>query len=429
MTPRGRVILSLSSAAVGMYGPTFLAFVGGSSSDHITSLFVLAGLCVLIRGIRVHGSPDMPKCRFALVTGAVLIGMAAGLKLICAIFLIGYGAAVIAAGRGVRSRMAATGLSGVAGVLGVLITRGYWMAFLWTRFGSPLFPFYNRIFKSPYYYDANFSDDRYLPKTLIDGLLLPFHFIADGQYSRLFNNFRDIRYAIVYEFILLCIILFVVRYIIVRRRSFSTIRTPDRTELFLLVFFVVSYVIWQTKFAIIRYALPLELLAPMVIAVLCRYILPWDDLRMVLTGLAFAAIVLIMRPCNIPHQDWGPRYFNVEPPKLEYPDETLIIMASDQPRSYVIPAFDPGVRFIGLASSFNHPESGDQHRAADEMLDLVRTHTGPVYLLSNSQEVDRAFARIRPYGIAKASERSLPVRTKHDLTDLSLWPVEIKGGQ
>ena len=439
-SPRERIFLSLLCATLGIYGPTFLAFLGGSGSDHIASLFVLGGVYVLVRGIKLHGAPDMRETRLALLIGAVLIGIAAGLKLVCTVFLIGCGIAVLVTGRRFRSRLAATGLFGAASIVGVFVSRGHWMVYLWSRFGNPLFPFYNKIFRSPYFYDKNLADNRWLPRTLTDAILLPLQFITETNYTHKSHDFRDIRYVLVYGLVLLCIAVFVSGLIMLRlRRPLSKYQLPNRAEMFLLVFFVISYVIWQMKFAILRYAVPLELLAPILIAVLIRLLLPWKEARQIVTIAAFTAIALIMQPMSIQHKSWSSAYIDVRAPWFDNPDETLVIIANSMPRAYVIPAFQPEVRFIGLANTFNNPRAKHQHRAAYEMYNMIQSHNGPIYILSSKQRIEEDIKSLMPYKIVlakkaerylisddvdRASDSLLQVITKQENTKLYLWPVE-----
>jgi hypothetical protein len=445
LSPFTRIMLSLLCATLGVYGPTFLGYMGGSGADNITSLFILAGIYILVRQIRLHGAPDVREARIALMAGGVLIGIAAGLKLVCAVFLIGSVIAVLVAGHGFRTRVTATGLFGIAGVVGALISRGHWMMFLWSRFNSPLFPFLNKIFQSPYYYIRNFSDDRYIPRTLKTAILLPFQFITENTYTHLSRGFRDIRYPLVYGLILLCLAVLIAGLILrLLRRPLSKYRLPDRTELFLLVFFIVSYVIWQMKFAILRYAVPLELLAPILITVLIRLVVPWKTIRHVLIIAAFTAIALVMEPWVVMHRSWSSSYLTVEAPQLDDPDETLVIMANNMPWAYVIPAFQPEVRFIGLLSTYSNPDPAHHHRGAEEMSNIVKSHEGPMYVLSSNQRIDLVMKALSPLRIVMAgrdetggttrhlsiheiyeSDVILPVLTKQEQTRLFLWPVEI----
>ena len=422
--PLARVLLSLSCAALGIYGPTFIGMLGGSGNDNLLSPFVLAAVYVLIRGIMAHGAPDARAARKTLLISGLLFGAAAGMKLVCIMFLLGSGIAIFVAGRELRSRLTATAFFVVAGVVGFVLTRGYWMAFLWSKYDSPLFPFYNTIFDSPYYYLKDFADVRFIPKTLSGALSLPFHFATDNYFTDMSHHFRDIRYPIVYVLILLLLIALATKRF--RGRSTPALSSFGRVETFLIVFFAVSYVIWQAKFAIMRYIVPLELLAPIVIAVVMRSLVPGRSLRLTVTFAVFVVVAVVMRPRDVPRQDWSSAYIDVQAPQLEDPSNTLIIIANNRPWAYVIPFFQPEVNFVGLCNNFGRPDPGSQHRATDEMEALVRSHRGQIYLLSNASGFDNALQCLQPLNIVQASEECLIVSSGHERELLCLLPVEVR---
>jgi hypothetical protein len=424
LAPPARILLGLSCAALGVYGPTFLGMLGGSGNDNLLSLFVLAAVYAMILGITRHGAPDERAARRTLLVAGGLLGIAAGLKLVCAIFLLGCGIAVFAAGSRWRSRLTATGLLGCAGILGILLSRGYWMVFLWSKFGSPLFPFYNSIFRSPYYYNTNFADTRFIPDTLSRAVFLPFQFMTRNHFTEISHQFRDIRYALVYA--LIVILLIVLLGNTARRRPLPAHRPLGRAGAFLLVFFATSYVIWQMKFAIMRYIVPLELLAPIVIAVIILSIVPRDSLRAAAIVLAFAAVAAVMKPRDVPRQKWSAAYVRVDAPKFPDPRNTLVVLANNEPWAYVIPFFQPEVRFVGLCNNFNRQNPGDRHRAADEALTIIKTHRGPMYLLSNPLKVDMATECLQACDIVRAPDSCLVVVSKQERTPLCLWPIDTR---
>jgi hypothetical protein len=471
-----RLLLSLASAALGVFGPTFLALLGGSYNNNLVSLLVLAGVYVLIRGMVEHGTLNVSGGRRLLLIGGVLIGIATGLKLLCLIFLVGGGVALLFTERGWRSRLVSAELYGFGGILGILLSRGYWMATLWSKFGNPIFPFYNNVFKSPYYYDMNFGDVRFLPETFVDALFYPFHFAMTTHYTDMHHHFRDARFAVAYILLALYLLDLALRFLwpVVRRRlghkrraevaaetsppkqpqkrkgpavrrhrakSKSRRRDPEvgtpdrwpanatRAGAFLLVFFVVSYVMWQVKFSIFRYIGPLELLAPTVIAVLVVFVFRDVYLRTIMIVTAFAGIAWVMHPIEIERGPWGETYFEVKPPKFNTPNQILVIQANNRPWSYVIPFFEPEVRFVGLLSNFSHPpavKDGQSHQAFSDMLALVRAHPGPVFLLTNPARVGLAMHNLKDLGISAQSDQCRIVESKHENVTICLLPLVIE---
>jgi hypothetical protein len=49
----------------------------------------------------------------------------------------------------------------------------------WVQTGSPLFPYYNMIFKSEYFAEENWIDERYGPKSIIQFLIWPIYIIIN----------------------------------------------------------------------------------------------------------------------------------------------------------------------------------------------------------------------------------------------------------
>jgi hypothetical protein len=421
LAPVSRLALSILCSVTGVYAPVFLSTVGSSHNDILVGLFVIAGVLVLIKGIVAHGSPDARGARRAVIVAGILVGIAAGLKLVYATFLIGCAVAVFVSARGVVQRLSTTGLLGAFSLLGFVASRGFWMAMLWSKFGSPLFPFYNKIFRSPYYHNRDFLDDRFLPESVETALRLPFHFLADTHFTHMSQHFRDARYAMVYVLILLYLVAQIVSWIrsvherrkgLVRSEEVNEVSRPQdntkRAGLFLVVFFVASYVVWQTMFAVIRYTVPMELVAPIVIAVLVRSMWRRNYARWIITILAFAAIAAIMKPLAYQRGPWHTSYFNVKAPRFDNPGETLIVMANNKPWSYVIPFFQPEVRFIGLWSTFSRRQGeGERHLATEEMLAIVRSHRGPRYLLSRGGHRVGALRNLEPNRFATTSTECL----------------------
>src|SRR5205807_1701569 len=68
-----------------------------------------------------------------------------------------------------------------------------WMWTLYTHFDNPLFPYFNDVFRSPWWDEAPLFDRRFGPHTLLEWLGFPFRFFG---YSSLFVTevrFRDWR--------------------------------------------------------------------------------------------------------------------------------------------------------------------------------------------------------------------------------------------
>jgi hypothetical protein len=64
-------------------------------------------------------------------------------------------------------------LLGLGGALGCALAYGAWGWFLWERFGNPFGPFFNDIFRSPWFPPENPRDTNFLPKGMVQALAYP----------------------------------------------------------------------------------------------------------------------------------------------------------------------------------------------------------------------------------------------------------------
>ena len=155
------------------------------------------------------------------------------------------------------------------------------MWFLWETHGNPVHPYYNHIFKSPLGAISDYKDLHYHPKTALDRLTLPFRFSIDplivGEIV-----FRDFRIVTLY--VLLPIAALV--SLITPRHPGDALSAPGPTR-WLLAAITLSYAAWAWMFCIYRYAVPIEMLAPLGI-VLALGLLPLSP------KLRWSAAVLIL---------------------------------------------------------------------------------------------------------------------------------------
>lgn len=118
--------------------------------------------------------------------------------------------------------------------------------------GNPVFPYYNSIFKSPYYYETSWTDNRFGPKSPLQTLLYPIYiFIHPGATSEFNIYFGRITYAY-----LSCFLVIIISFIqlIFHKNKLSP-------YFYLSCLFIIMCFLWA-KFMIgyMRYGLVLEIL-------------------------------------------------------------------------------------------------------------------------------------------------------------------------
>lgn len=365
--------LSLACAVVGMYGPTALTSIGSFQHDQLVSLVVFGFLLLFL---------NREKSVFRTVVSGAILGAAIGLKLTAAIYVIGAVAGIMLTGSAYKERatLSLQVLSGV--VLGLLLTSGYWMLLMWNTYHNPVFPFFNNIFHSAQFPSASWADDRFLPHDFKQAFLFPFYFSLDGRTGDL--SFRDFRFAAVY----VLLVMFIVAQLLA---MFKVIKMPKLSGMahWFTVFFVASYVAWQVEFSIMRYAMALEMLAPLLIVMLLYAVFTNATLRFGLGAAVFIGLVVYMQPVRvirIAHYEGS--YFNVRLPHLgRYSHPAMVLMAfpayamdlKPRPQTYLIPFLPREWVYVGI------PFQNRKFHLPAEVVQRVNRYSGQFYVMSSSE--------------------------------------------
>ncbi len=368
-----RQLLAAILAAAGCTGAMTLSEIGATFHDNTLSVPVLAGLLLLL--LALSGRAIGRQFWSAIAAAAFLIGAACGFKLTMSLYAVGLIAALLVA-LPLRRLIVAMAVAGAAGLAGFLATGGYWSWLLWTHFHNPFFPHFNNIFHSSFAADTAYRDMKFIENlSLSERVLLPLFSTFDSwRVSE--ADFFDARLAA--AFVLCLPALFLLR------RATPTIRA-------LIAFAVAAYVVWVWLYCIYRYALPLEMLAP----TLCLAALLAIGLKpaRAITAAALIAVALTLAtgyPKNLELErvPFGQRFVTVDGlPQLS--DDTLIVMAGDNPAAFIVPALPPAIRAVRIN---DWPFLGQNSQDGFEPLirRTVADHTGPLVLLTHSDDFGRA---------------------------------------
>ena len=320
----------VAATACGVWTAMTVSEIGTSFADLPLAAPVLGALCCILAADR--GSPGA-RGRLLLLAG-LLAGAASGLKPTNAVAGIGLLAACLpplrpwpaVAGRAARF------LAG--GAVGALIAGGPWAAFLWSRYGNPVFPAYNTVFRSRSAAIGDFADPRFLPHGPIDALTYPVR-IAVGLHPTAENAFAEPRFAVL---AILCAIV-LVRSSAPRTRS----RVPEiglplaRTLLFLGA----SLCLWLDALAIERYEVAGEIVAGVALIALLPRLLPTRLATPAACALAVLTIGLT-RPADWWHRAWSDPFKVSLPTPLRRPAAYLLVV---HPTGYWASILPAGSRF------------------------------------------------------------------------------------
>ncbi|GIL39193.1 hypothetical protein [Roseiterribacter gracilis] len=391
----------------GALGGGTMSQIGSTSNDILVGLPVLASLLVLLL------AADCKRWWMLLLAG-VLCGFAVGAKLTTGIYAVGSLGALLFLAGGPRAKLRAIVLFGLGGAIGAAITGGFWWYALWRETGNPLFPFANTIFKSPLIKIADYSDPTFRPRDWFTRILFPFIFTTDSRKVAEWD-FRDVRIAVAY------VLAFVMLVAMVAKRT-SADPLADRVRGRMLLAYVAgAYLPWALVFGIYRYALPIEMLAPVAIAVL----IGWTDApraARVATVVLLTVMTQAMVSFSLERASFAGRYVEVQMQPLE-PD-AMVLGTGKYPYSYVIPSAPPSVPWLRIDGWLVGPKDGTGLTAILE--ERVAAHRGPLYVIFSDWERNYRDQALAAYGL-DADDASCSTVTSNIGRPLGLCRVVRRG--
>ena len=337
--PRVAAVAGLVAAVTAASGAGFHSELGSTMGNSTISVFVLAALVLLLA--EIGSSSGMSRVRWA----GFLIGLAMGAKLIAGIYAIGLAAVCLATAGNRRQRLTRVVNFAVAAGGGLLVTGGYWMALMSHHYRSPLFPFYNAIFRSPFGHGSNFADTRFLPRSLLQTLVYPLY-IAREQNLVAELVFRDARLLAAWLSLALLGVLAPVRLV----RTGIAWRGPQDARLARLgLFFGVSYLVWLKMFSIYRYAVPIELVSGALVVGALAYALRQSRIAVAVALPVCLFLFVWTKPLDYGRVPWSTSdsYFGVNTPALQSYEAATVLMW-DMPNAYLVPFFPESATFLRL---------------------------------------------------------------------------------
>ncbi len=397
--PRRNAWLALATAFVGMAGVMNLAEIGTSYGDNILSLPVLAAVWLIVRFREQLGAGLSSAGPIAAAAG-ILAGLPFGLKLPFAVYAVALCAAFFGLRLPWRRCFLLAFIFGLGVLAGAAATGGFWMLEMRARFQNPVFPYFNQYFQSPWGTVGSYRDERFIPTTLLMWLTFPIWFNLDPmQVGEV--GFRDLRFPLLY---VLLLALLVKSVWVWARPSSAAPSAPAAGSnrrpavAFLIVFMLVAFILWMKLFAVYRYLMVAEMLAPLTVALVLGALLE-EPRRQVQAALAaFIVLLITLSPGDWGRRPWGPDYFGVEPPSIADPERTIVLMAGHDAMAYLIPFFPPPVRFLRIQGYVTGP-SAEPNQTDRLMREIVARHEGPLFILFRVYEEWHAMTALTSYGL------------------------------
>ena len=361
-----RIFYSSLAVFIGLTGAAGLPVVGTTLIGWEPAGLFIGSLLLIVLGVNKQGGT---QSTFFAIAG-LLVGIAVGGKLTVAVFAIALIASLLATYRDMQFYRKAILPFIIFMMIGFLAIDGFWLYKMYQEFDNPLFPYLNHIFKSPWAEFSSMQDRRFFPRDIYQFIFYPFYWLKNNHLAAELD-FRDIRFALIYTLLLV----FFIKVI------FNKISKNEKNKIniFLIIYFLISYILWQLQFSIYRYLIPLELLTGIILVILIQYLIKSPTLIKL-------ALIMITITCAMTthYPNWGRAKFDdvyFDAPIIStIPPRSLTVLVGDNPMSYLIPLADPSIRFISIQNNLLEPKQNNLMVAQERA--VINEFIGKIYSLS-----------------------------------------------
>ena len=343
---RLQLAAGVCAAILALLNPLLVEQFGSSFVDISTAALVLCGWLLLVRAVQ---GPRI----FLVVGAAVILGVATALKLTNSLHALAAAALLLVLPRPLFGKLRYAAL--YAGTLAVSFTAAAapWAYRLTLRFGNPLFPLFNGIFRSPEFTTEALRHYRFLPSGPAEALWRPFAIAAPTPMVQAEDLAPDLRYAAL--LILGCALAasWLWRRRLSSERPWSASRSDRSTRALAALGcgLIVDWILWLSASGNGRYFLPMaSVTAVLIVGVLFRMPPRWRNY-----GLAF----ILGAQCyqlvwgsefRFNPLPWSGPWFQVSMPDQIATERTLYLSVGVQTNSFIaayLPAASSLVSFSG----------------------------------------------------------------------------------
>ena len=407
-----RLKFGLCGVAFALLNPILLQQIGSTFADITTGELVLAGWLLLALSVR---RPSTSR----VVWAGLLLGLATGLKLTNAMHAISAIVILIFLPLALRARIRNGVVYGISLGLGYLIIAAPWSYRLERRFGNPLFPLMNNLFRSPEFTIEPLRHLRFIPASIGEALYRPFAMIDPVTMVHEEMRAPDPRYAV----LVMLIGALLIRRLWTRRMStaIEPARDADASSSRALAAigcgFALDWAAWLRESGNSRYFLPMSSVAAVVIvALLFRLFAARPKvLGYVLAGiLGIQGVQLWMGADYRWNQTpWDDHWINVSVPAKLASEPNLYLTIGAQTNSFLAPYLARGSGLINFSGGYTLGP-GDANGAHVEA--LISRYSPNVRMLIRGERLYRNDERRAPNG-TQIDDALRPFRLRVDDSD------------
>lgn len=375
-----KAVLAILTVLFGVTGVATFPQIGTTFGDIPIAAITLLGL-VLILYQQSLAAQQWSKVRQSLliIFAGLVFGIAAGLKLTACIYASG-AALIIILGTGAgRTRLIHAMLFCISWLASFLSIWGPWGLALFKYTGNPFFPLFNSVFRSSWIAPVIGMDARHFPKSLMQAIFFPFYW-ANNHNNVMDPHFLDPRFAVIYTLALVTLGIWTIRRFV----KVPHLRKMPVTKS-LLIFFIISYIIWESLFSALRYAVTLEVLLGIVLLIFLAYLLNYSIHQRILSLIFFLTIAVTGVLIFTQYPVWGRvgyanKVFEIHTKRV--PGNSLVLFVG-KPLAYLAPFVAPlhgRFKFIGITDT---PMASKHYKLYSMLESDIENWQGPIYYIAN----------------------------------------------
>jgi hypothetical protein len=413
-----RLIFGLCAIAFALINPILLQQIGSTFADITTGELVLGGWLLLAVAVRVPSTTRV-------ICAGLVCGIATGLKLTNAVHAIAGFAILIMLPLTLPGRIRQGVTYGVSLGLGFAATSAAWSYRLEQRFGNPLFPLMNKVFRSPEYTTEPSRAFRFVPESLGEALWRPFAMIDPVTMVHEEPRAPDPRYAV----LLILIGIFLCRWLWRRRADSSSkavLRVDTASAHTLAAIgcaFAVDWVVWLNGSGNSRYFLPMSSVAAVVIvALLFRIFATAPKVRNYILVVIFGlqGVQLWMGADYRWNQTpWDDHWINVSMPATLKSEPYLYLTIGAQTNSFVALYLPPDAGLINFSGLYT---LGPDGASGAHIKTLIDRYAPNLRMLIRGERLYRDDERRGPTR-AQIDDALMPFGLRVDETDCATIAV------
>jgi hypothetical protein len=386
--------IAIFLAFAGTLTPNFLAGLGNSMGDNLTSLLVIFSLLLIIYSFESDNKENKEnKITIKIILSGLLMGLATGLKLTNATYALSLSLAILilfpcqynlAYKQKIIYRFKICVIFSAAAFLGILIASGFWYFKMWQHFNNPFFPSLGNLFPNQYLnfdaFSSHLPGHFFGPRYLYEYLIWPY--ISSIDHLRAGRGLvHQIQWPIFYSLI----IFLALRFIFLKRNVNENVQ-KNLPVIFLITYVLIAYFIHTIIFSIQRYLVPIEVLLPLLIFLVLTNLASNEKAWKLTKGIIIPATLLVILGGfgTYGHSRFTDPAFNIEKIEINDPKNTTVLItdareaektivdgADGAPISWVITLLPKDVAFIRI----------DVFNNKDEIINLAHERDGDKFAL------------------------------------------------